>query len=234
MNSPRAPNSPASPFRNAFRYLVRYRTFVLVVRLAGNNLTVRNTDDLYVRICSPHTYKCWIANPVPGPSDGASLSTDLKFGHRQPNPVRSVRAMKEKRGRTPRKLPDLSVPVAPPVYKPPPAHACRVVEYSMYLSPSSALSVRFARYKGRIVDFSINHWIIVEGIRFDVSRIDTQGGTIHRHQFVRSTGEDIYGHRLIANIPAENSHQVVHDGFTQAKKAMTREWRENERRWRDG
>ncbi len=89
--------------------------------------------------------------------------------------------------------------------------------------------------RGLFVDFAIQQLYIYEdGGETEVARIDCCHGIIHRHQFVKSTGEDIYDRRPIATIPAADGWQVVHHGYDEAYEIMLSEFNENEKRWRDG
>jgi len=64
-----------------------------------------------------------------------------------------------------------------------------------------------------------------------VARIDCCGSTIHRHQFDQ-TGKDLYDHRVIVEIPAQDGWSVVDAGYAEAYEVMFNEWEENLRRWR--
>lgn len=142
---------------------------------------------------------------------------------------------KGSKGRIERKTPDLGIYPDELPYEPPPAHATRSHDWEMILSETARVHVRISQYKSFVVEFSINQLHISEdGTTREVARIDTSGGTIHRHQFIQSTGEDVYDHRLIARIPRDEGWQVVHDGYGKAIDTMMDEFEENERRWRHG
>jgi hypothetical protein len=67
-----------------------------------------------------------------------------------------------------------------------------------------------------------------------VARIDCCGGTIHRHQFIIGSEVDIYDHRPIMEIPAQDGWEAVDKGYDSASDVMFNEWEDNLRRWRDG
>ncbi|MEI6620781.1 MAG: hypothetical protein WCP28_02595 [Actinomycetes bacterium] len=135
-------------------------------------------------------------------------------------------------------MPDLGIrPPDPKPYRPPPAEVCSEKTYPISLGDgTNELVVRMRRYKHFIVDFSVHQVHVDEdGKRHDVARIDCcTVGTIHRHQFVKSTGEDVYDHRTIQPIPADDPWPVVSSGYDQAIDVMMDEWEENLGRWRDG
>ncbi|MEI6623528.1 MAG: hypothetical protein WCP28_16660 [Actinomycetes bacterium] len=139
------------------------------------------------------------------------------------------------RGRR-RKVVDRShEPPPDPVYVPPPAHICEETEWTITSQHGDETHVRLRRYNHRIVDFAIQQiHMDADGTRYEIARIDCCDGAVHRHQFVRSTGEDIYDHRIIRRIPYDNGWQVVQDEYRSAFELMLAEQDENLRRWRDG
>ena len=133
-----------------------------------------------------------------------------------------------------RGLVDMAAQPEKKLYVPPPASSCRIVEYPVSLTAEDRLHVREHRYKGRIVDFAIMQIRAApadEGTEVHIARIDCCRSTIHRHQYDQ-TGQDVYDHRVIVEIPALEGWDVVDAGYADAYDVMFNEWVENLRRWR--
>jgi hypothetical protein len=118
------------------------------------------------------------------------------------------------------------------IYKPPPAHVGVVRKpWRLWLTSTDILVIRLHKYRGFIVDFAIQQLLAIDGQEHQVARIDCTGGTIHRHQFVASTGSDIWDHRLIVEIPEEQPWAVITQHFAAARQVMIDEFTENVERW---
>jgi hypothetical protein len=139
-----------------------------------------------------------------------------------------------KKGERKRRLADMTIrPEATARYCQPPADECEETEWPVSLpTVGQKLIVRTMWSGDRIVEFAIMQMVLDDGGWVCVARIDTANGVIHRHQFVWSTGRDIWDHRPIAAIPADG-YDVIADGYDNALSAMENEWQENYRRWRD-
>jgi hypothetical protein len=117
-------------------------------------------------------------------------------------------------------------------YKPPPRDVSRLIDFRVHLvDDDNMLAVKAWEYRGKIVDFAVSQVVHIEGKWVDVARIDTAGGTIHRHQYDQG-GSDLWDHRKIRDIPHENGWDVVDRGYEEALDMMENEWEDNLRRWR--
>lgn len=133
------------------------------------------------------------------------------------------------------RLADMTVVPQQRRYQPPPAHACdeEMTVPIRLPEPGNELRVRFVTYRNQIVDFAVVQIVRVDGEWIKVAKIDCDRGVIHRHQYLRSTGEDIYDHRLLEEIPPDRGRDVVDRWYQKAVDMMESEWEENLRRWND-
>ncbi|WP_449560182.1 DUF7718 family protein [Micromonospora echinaurantiaca] len=117
-------------------------------------------------------------------------------------------------------------------YDPPPLDVCEEITNPIRLPGSgNELRVRMAIYRNQIVDFAVVQIVRVDGKWVRVAKIDCDRGVIHRHQYVRSTGEDVWDHRPLCEIPPDRGWEVVDRWFDQALQLMEDEWEDNLRRW---
>ncbi|WP_329105614.1 hypothetical protein OG792_33100 [Micromonospora sp. NBC_01699] len=117
-------------------------------------------------------------------------------------------------------------------YDPPPREACEEIEIPIRLpEPGNELRVRQSIYRNRIVDFAVIQIVRVDGAWINVAKIDCDRGVIHRHQYVRSTGEDVWDHRPLEEIPPDQGWKVVDRWFDRALQMLEDDWEGNLRRW---
>lgn len=126
--------------------------------------------------------------------------------------------------------------VEPADYKPPPCPPAVESNFPIEITETDKLHIRQQVYKDFITFFAIMQLVREGGEWKHVARIDCCHSMIHRHQFVRSTGLDIYDHALIVAIPADGGDRwsVVNSGYHDALAVMWDEWEANVQRWRDG
>lgn len=146
-------------------------------------------------------------------------ATMRPFRNRQPRtPVRPVTPQQTQR--------------ADWVYKPP-QFASRSDPVIDLPADGHQLRIRMMRYRHMVVDFAVNQIYFLEGVPFEVARIDCSGGTIHRHQFIKSTGEDLLDHELLIVIPQRKPFEVVDEWYDRSLHMMQYGWNDNFRRWDD-
>jgi hypothetical protein len=122
-----------------------------------------------------------------------------------------------------------------PAYRPPPDHACDVLEtpYDLGHDPDTGerhvLMTRLSLYKGKVVDFSLEQTVRVDEVILKVRRVDSSHGVIHVHKF---TQEDQDGQRYdLLEVP-EHGHDVVDSSCYEQLNKLLDEWNENLRSWR--
>jgi len=81
---------------------------------------------------------------------------------------------------------------------------------------------------GRLVHFSIQIELLVDGQWRKVARIDTSDGEVHRHQFTRKGGDS---RTVLEPIPPDHGEDVVDRWFDPALEMVKNEWGEYVRRW---
>lgn len=117
-------------------------------------------------------------------------------------------------------------------YHPPPLNACEEFTIPIRLPQGGGeLRVRFATYQNLVVDFAVVQIVRIDGKWEVVAKIDCDRGVIHRHQYARDTGEDLWDHRPLYVVPTEQSWQVVDRWYEKAVDMMEDEWEDNLRRW---
>ena len=131
-------------------------------------------------------------------------------------------------GRLARMLPSRDKP-----YRPPPRDVCECDTIYIYpagdINGPHQIAVRYAIYRGLVVDFSINQTYTDRGADHDVARIDTSDGTVHRHQFFADGSDETRTDLHV--IPAERGWAVVDRAYNEALDEMCMEWEEKLRRW---
>lgn len=121
-------------------------------------------------------------------------------------------------------------------YKPPACPPAVESNFHLDITEDNMLHVRYQVWRDLITFFAIMQLVLDEGEWKHVARIDCCHDMIHRHQFVRSDGRDIFDRQKIVTIPWDGGTRwnVVNSGYHDALGVMYEEWEENVRRWRDG
>lgn len=137
------------------------------------------------------------------------------------------------RGRDRRKVPDMSaVPQEITwVYEPPPVAQCRVEDIPIDLDNRNRIHYRAAYYRGKVVDFCVIQLTRTNaGAPWSqVTRIDSNHGTIHRHEIV--PGDEPGSRKTIAEIPRKDSWDFVDRHFTTSYDMLLNDWQVNLERW---
>ncbi|MDG6102342.1 hypothetical protein Daura_43555 [Dactylosporangium aurantiacum] len=129
-------------------------------------------------------------------------------------------------------LVDMSIIPEQRTYSPPPPEACEETTVPIRLpEPGHELRVRCAMYRGQVVDFAIIQIARVDGDWVNVAKIDCDRGVVHRHQYERDTGVDLWDHRPLCEIPPDHGWEVVDRWYDEALQMMEDEWEDNLRRW---
>lgn len=138
--------------------------------------------------------------------------------------------MNKAKGRSRRRLPDMSIePAAAPEYRPPTGG--EVCEYPIYLGEGHELVVRQVIYRKKIVDFAIMQFYGEGEERRQIARIDCCHGCIHRHVFNKK-GDDILDRDVIKEIiVGQDEWATIDAAFEDCSDRMQREFMENYRRW---
>lgn len=115
----------------------------------------------------------------------------------------------------------------------PPQFASRS-DYTLDLpSVGHQLKVRLLTYRNMVVDFAVVQVFHLDGVPCRVAKIDCDRGRVHRHQYIKSTGEDILDHELMIVIPQRKPFEVVDEWYDRSLHMMQYEWNDNFRRWDD-
>lgn len=143
-------------------------------------------------------------------------------------------------GKKPRKLADMSAARAPLNYV---RHsdAQLTMDGKIYLSQEDVLHQTEWTFRGRVVDFSLNHYVTGEhpdnwnDCPVDVARIDTCHSQVHKHQFYRSGREQ---NRLVIRDLStldnlDEARQAVEESYDQCYMQMADEWESHLERWKD-
>lgn len=138
--------------------------------------------------------------------------------------------MTKYKGRSTRKLPDMSIPPAElPEYKPPVGG--EVMEYPVDLGDGHNLLIRQVIYRGMTVDFAIMQFHEIEGESRQIARIDCCHGSVHRHVMSRSGDDSIDGDVIQEIAVDQNPWSIVDGQFEPCLDKMQNEFLENYRRW---
>ena len=141
---------------------------------------------------------------------------------------------KQAGGSKKQRLADMTcVPPDDPPYELPPPEECDESVGPVVLARNHELRARYLLWKETyLVEFAIVQIVRVGGEWREVARIDTEHGTVHKHQLKRSAPEDTVGIReQLASIPAVGGWEVVDRWYDEALKLMQTDWRDNYRRW---
>lgn len=138
--------------------------------------------------------------------------------------------MTKYKGRSTRRLPDMSMEPAPaPEYRPP--HGGDLCEYPISLDAEHMLLVRQVTYRGKIVDFAIMQFYGEGEAQREIARIDCCHGSIHRHRFDKK-GNDVLDRDVIKEIVVgQDEWATVDAAFDSCMGKMQLEFMENYRRW---
>jgi hypothetical protein len=130
------------------------------------------------------------------------------------------------------RLADLTVMPEESRYYPPPLDVCDCTTVPIQLPRAgNELRLRYAVYRNLIVDFAVVQIVRVMGEWLNVAKIDCDRGVIHRHQYERETGTDLWDHRPLCEIPPQGGWEVVDRWYDTAVGMMEDEWEDNLRRW---
>lgn len=122
-------------------------------------------------------------------------------------------------------------------YTPPPEYAQYGEVFTVALSEGYRIVVRLGYYNHRLADFMVQLEALHAVAWHPVARIDCCGGSVHRHQFIRSTGEDVLDHKVWAVLPERDREAVdrlIGEGYDWGYDFMLDRWEELVRRWRNG
>jgi hypothetical protein len=151
------------------------------------------------------------------------------------SPVRLVMS----RFRNPRRPRIFGRPLVPPQPRPdwqyrPPHFATEYQESINLPLEHHQLKIRRCEYRRMVVDFALVQVFYVDGVPTQIAKIDCCFGKVHTHQYVRSTGQDIFNHDALIVIPQRKSFSVVDEWYDRSLDMMVYGWDENLRRWNDG
>jgi hypothetical protein len=147
---------------------------------------------------------------------------------------RQVNMNRFRNPRKPKRLRPVVIPTQPQPweYKPP-----RFAdEYNESLNLPDAghqLKIRRCMYRNRVVDFAVVQVFFVARVSHQVAKIDCCFGKVHRHQYVRSSGEDLFDHDALIVIPQRDPYATVDEWYDRSLDMMVYEWDDNFRRWND-
>lgn len=114
---------------------------------------------------------------------------------------------------------------------------CDPVACDQDLGDADILRVQFwTNADDFIVDFAIVQLTRGSSGWCEVARIDCYHSSIHRHQYVRGSDNDVYKNdprREICQLSA-GDHELVHEKYGEALEMMENEWEDNLRRWQRG
>lgn len=97
-------------------------------------------------------------------------------------------------------------------YRPPPAQACDPEEVlHLDIGKKHRIISRVLRYRGKIVDYSIQLTMARQDEERVITRIDTAHGVVHQHYYGDDTME--VGKKVIATIPLDDSWSFVDDSY---------------------
>lgn len=136
--------------------------------------------------------------------------------------------------RTVRGLPNMSEAPAVDEYKPPPEHACDVLDFPLLVEDApDLLEIHICQwvYKSRIVHFAFMlNWVAPSGETRTINRIDTSDGTVHQHFFDRQ-GEEVRRKTLLEIVVDGSEWSTVESEYEPCLERMTRHALEYHRRW---
>lgn len=129
-----------------------------------------------------------------------------------------------------RNLPDLGIYPRDDCYRPPPGEGTETTTYSLQLTAGNRAGVvqTFREGTTEVVSFSVWQAIHVDGEWFDIMRIDTWHGSVHRHDYTRAGSNQ---RTVLEVIPTDHAETVIGHWCDRAEDIIMTEWEDNVRRW---
>lgn len=130
------------------------------------------------------------------------------------------------------RLADMAIVPVDPRYYPPPDDECEEHSEPIVLADGHKIVIRRQYPIGRstVVRFGVNQSIRLARRDWQwVSRIDSDHGEIHRHDYTAAGGHE---RTVLQVIPATRGEELVDWWCEHAAELMHNEWEDNVRRWR--